>query len=110
MNFYGIVFGLASFLSISIFHPIVIHCEYHFSYRIWPAFLAAGLLLLGISAFQENIIVSAILGVFGFSCLWSIVELFHQHKRVERGWFPANPKYHPQKSEENVSPGNRAHG
>ena len=34
-------------------------------------------------------------GVFGFSCLWSIIELFKQHERVEKGWFPANPKHHP---------------
>ena len=31
-------------------------------------------------------------GAFAFSCFWSILELFQQKKRVERGWFPANPK------------------
>lgn len=95
MNVYGILLGLACFLSIGLFHPIVIFCEYHFSYRIWPAFLAAGLALLGVSLFAANLIASVALGVVGFCFLWSIVELFQQHRRVERGWFPANPKHHP---------------
>ena len=94
MSFYGVLLGLSSFLSIGVFHPIVIKCEYYFSYRCWPVFLMAGLTLLGVSLFISNVIVSAIVGVVGFSCLWSIVELFHQNKRVEKGWFPANPKYH----------------
>ena len=34
---------------------------------------------------------AALLGVLGCSCLWSIQELFEQEKRVEKGWFPANP-------------------
>ncbi len=99
MQFYGILLGLASFLSIGLFHPVVIKCEYLFSYRCWPFFLAAGLVLLGLSAFIGDIILSAVVGVIGFSCLWSIVELFQQHKRVERGWFPANPKHHPNKQQ-----------
>lgn len=95
MSLHGIVLGLASFLSIGIFHPIVIKCEYYFSYRIWPLFLAAGVVLLGASVSVEALIPSAMLGVVGFSCFWSIVELFAQHQRVEKGWFPANPKFHP---------------
>lgn len=95
MHIYGIVLGLASFLSIGLFHPIVIKCEYFFSYRIWPIFLIVGLIMLSVSLFVSDIILSAIIGVIGFSCLWSIIELFHQHKRVEKGWFPANQKYHP---------------
>jgi hypothetical protein len=94
MYFHGIILGLASFLSIGLFHPVVIKCEYYFSYRVWPLFLIAGLVLLAISTTVSNIILSAVLGVVGFSCLWSILELFHQHKRVEKGWFPANPKHH----------------
>lgn len=97
MHLYGVMLGLASFLSIGLFHPIVIKCEYLFSYRVWPVFLIAGLILLGLSVFMKNLILSAILGVVGFSCMWSIVELFQQHRRVERGWFPANPKHHPEK-------------
>ncbi len=34
----------------------------------------------------------ALLAVWGASSLWSIGELFEQRRRVEKGWFPANPK------------------
>ena len=44
MNIWGILIGLAAFLLIGIFHPIVIKCEYHFGAKIWPLFLVAGVL------------------------------------------------------------------
>ena len=94
MYFHGVLLGLASFLSIGIFHPIVIKCEYYFSRRVWPLFFGAGLILLGVSTRFSDVILSAVLGVVGFSCLWSVIELFQQHRRVEKGWFPANPKHH----------------
>lgn len=93
MRFSGILLGLSSFLSICLFHPIVIFAEYHFTCRCWPVFLLAGAVLLTASAFAQDLILSAVLGVIGFSCLWSIVELFQQRKRVEKGWFPKNPKF-----------------
>ena len=31
-------------------------------------------------------------GPISFSSLWSILELFKQRRRVEKGWFPKNPK------------------
>ncbi|MCR5762581.1 MAG: DUF4491 family protein [Treponema sp.] len=37
-------------------------------------------------------ILSYILAILGTTCLWCIIELFHQKKRVEKGWFPKNPK------------------
>ena len=36
-----------------------------------------------------------IIGAFhplGVACIWSIRELKEQARRVERGWFPKNPK------------------
>ena len=30
--------------------------------------------------------------ILGFTCLWSIKELFEQEKRVQKGWFAKNPK------------------
>lgn len=89
MPFYGILPGLISFLSIGVFHPIVIRCEYLFSCRSWPAFLIVGLVLDGISEMLSNLIPSAIIGIIGFFCISSI--LFQQNKLVERGWFPASP-------------------
>ncbi|XME01392.1 DUF4491 family protein [Lachnospiraceae bacterium C1.1] len=30
--------------------------------------------------------------ILGITCIWCIVELFEQEKRVERGWFPNGRK------------------
>ena len=92
MNYTGVAVGLMAFLIIGIFHPIVIIAEYHFTERIWPVFLAFGILTLVASLFVSNGIVTSGLGVLGCSILWSIRELKEQTKRVEKGWFPANPK------------------
>ncbi len=92
MNWTGVIIGVISFVTIGVFHPIVIKGEYYFSAKIWPIFLIAGIVFCGISVFVENIIGAATLAVVGFSCLWSIGELKEQEERVKKGWFPANPK------------------
>jgi len=92
MNFTGIVIGLAAFLIIGVFHPIVIKGEYYFGKGIWPLFLIVGIIACASSLFIQNAILSPILGVLGFTLFWSIKELFEQEKRVEQGRFPKNPK------------------
>ena len=97
MHYHGLLIAVSAFCCIGLFHPIVIQCEYYFSYHVWPLFLIAGLLLLIASVHASNVIASSLLGVVGCSCMWSVLELFQQHRRVERGWFKANPKHHPTK-------------
>ena len=92
MSFTGILIGVISFLSIGVFHPIVIKAEYYFSKSCWPVFLIAGIVLMVISVFVQHVVISSALAVIGMSSWWSILELFHQEKRVQKGWFPANPK------------------
>ena len=92
MQVQGVLIGLSSFLVIGLFHPIVIKTEYHWGKQCWPLFLVVGLGLLICSLCLDHFLLSAILGVTGFSCLWSIKELFEQEERVRKGWFPANPK------------------
>ncbi len=92
MHWSGILIGAISFLVIGIFHPIVIKGEYYFTQKIWPLFLAGGLAFCAASLFVANGVASATLAIVGFSMLWSILELKHQAERVEKGWFPRNPK------------------
>lgn len=87
----GIMIGLFSFLVIGAFHPIVIKGEYYFSDKIWPAFLIFGLIFLLASLFVSSVLPSSILGILGFTCLWSIKEIKEQTERVKKGWFPKNP-------------------
>lgn len=92
INIEGVVLGLSSFLCIGMFHPIVIKAEYYFGTRCWWVFALVGLAALVFSLFADNTYASVILGVFAFSCFWSILEVFEQKKRVEKGWFPRNPR------------------
>lgn len=91
MNFTGIIVGLATFLIIGLFHPIVIKAEYYLGKSCWWMFLAAGILFAALSIATQNLIVSTILGVTAFSSFWSILEVVHQKKRVDKGWFPKGP-------------------
>lgn len=92
MYFTGIVIAVSTFISIGVFHPIVIKAEYHFGTRPWWIFLLVGIVLCIVALFIENVIISSIIGVVGASSLWAIGELFSQRKRVIKGWFPMNPK------------------
>ena len=92
MNDQGIMIGGAAFIIIGVYHPIVIKAEYRYGTRIWPVFLLVGIAFSLVSLFVDNTVWAAILGVFGFSSLWSIREMFEQAERVKKGWFPRNPK------------------
>jgi hypothetical protein len=92
LHFAGLLVGLGTFAIIGIFHPIVIKTEYHTGTRFWWVFLLLGLGGCAGVLFVEDIAWAALLGVFAFTCLWAIGELFEQKKRVQKGWFPKNPK------------------
>ena len=88
----GLAIGIATFLIIGFFHPIVIKTEYYFGTRPWWIFLIVGIGSVVGSILIANVFWSSLLGVFGFSSFWSIKELFEQRERVIKGWFPKKPK------------------
>lgn len=92
MNYEGLIIGIATFLIIGVFHPIVIKAEYYFGVRCWWVFMIAGIVGVVGSLFAERTLLSTILGVFAFSSFWSIGELFEQRERVRKGWFPKREK------------------
>ena len=98
MNFTGIIVGLATFLIIGVFHPIVIKAEYYLGTRCWWMFLLAGIIFGAISIMVSDLILSTVLGVTAFSSFWSIRELKEQKERVRKGWFPAGPGHKRQNS------------
>jgi hypothetical protein len=99
LYFTGIFIAVSTFLTIGLWHPIVIKTEYRWGTRPWVAYLVIGLGCIVAALFIANTLVSSVVGVFGASALWGIGELFAQKRRVEKGWFPMNPKrrheYHP---------------
>lgn len=92
LHFTGLVIGVATFLIIGIFHPIVIKGEYYFGVKIWWIFLISGIITGVASLLVEEILISTLLAVWAASSLWGIGELFEQRRRVERGWFSARPE------------------
>ena len=92
LNYYGIVIGLVTFLVIGLFHPLVIKAEYYLGVKSWWLFLLLGIAASAASLLVSSLVLSIILGVVAFSSFWSIGEVFAQKKRVEKGWFPKNPK------------------
>lgn len=91
-NYSGILIGVATFLIIGLFHPLVIKAEYYIGVKSWWLFLLVGVVAAAASLLIENLTASVLLGVVAFSSFWSIGEVFEQRKRVEKGWFPKNPK------------------
>lgn len=92
IHYTGVIIAVGTFLIIGLFHPIVIKAEYYFGTRCWWLFLLMGLACVGYAFFIADVLWSSLMGVAGASLLWSIGELFSQKKRVEKGWFPMNPK------------------
>ena len=87
-HFDGLIIAVITFFIIGIFHPIVIKSEYWFGTKIWPLFAVLGTITLFFALIVEQTLLQAVLGVLGCTFYWSILELFHQKKRVEKGWFP----------------------
>lgn len=88
----GLTVGLATFLIIGIFHPIVIKCHYYFGTSCWWWFLILGIAMCVASILITNTVLAILAGVVAFSSFWTIKEIFEQEERVAKGWFPANPK------------------
>ena len=91
-NLTGLIIGLSTFLIIGLFHPIVIKAEYYFGVKCWWVFALTGIVGIIASLLIADTIISILIAVFAFSSFWSILELFQQKKRVEKGWFPSHPK------------------
>ncbi len=87
----GLAVGLATFLIIGLFHPLVIKGEYYFGVRCWWVFLLLGIAGCVASVLIGDTIASTLCGVVAFSSFWSIGELFQQRERVRKGWFPKRP-------------------
>ena len=95
MQFTGVLLGIFTLLSIGLGHVWVIKVEYHIGAHVWsvPATIGAALVLA--SLWVDHVLLSAMLGIFGVTLTWGARELVKQEERVERGWFPRNPRKPP---------------
>ena len=88
----GLFIGICTFLIIGLFHPVVVKAEYYWGTKCWWIFLVLGIAGVIASLSIDNVILSSLLGVFAFSSFLTIKEVFEQEERVQKGWFPKNPK------------------
>ena len=88
----GLFIGICTFLIIGLFHGVVVKAEYYWGTKCWWIFLVLGIAGVVASLSIDNVILSSLLGVFGFSSFWTIKEFFEQEERVQKGLFPKNPK------------------
>jgi hypothetical protein len=95
MNWIGPLIGLFTLLIIGVGFWWVIRGEYRLGWQWWPYFMAAGLLLTGLSLFVRPFLASALLGITGASLVWGSTEMPEQAERAAKGWFPSNPGHKP---------------
>lgn len=92
LNYAGIIVGAATFAIIALSRYVCIKAEYYFTKKFWIAFLIIGLFSLAGSLITQKLLISVILGINGFTFIWGIGEIIEQEERVNKGWFPKNPK------------------
>lgn len=92
LNLSGFIVGICTYLFILVGCKITILCEYYFTKRFWIVFCILGIACIIASLISQCIITGAIYSIGGFTLLWGIGEIIQQEKRVEKGWFPKNPK------------------
>lgn len=81
----GLVIGIATFLIIGLFHPVVVKAEYYWGTGCWWIFLLLGIGGIVWSLCTDNVLVAALAGVFAFSSLWTIKEPFRAERaRAQR--------------------------
>ena len=73
INLEGLAIGLATFLIIGVFHPLVIKGEYYMGQKCNWLFAGAGIIFL-IFSLKLSGVASILCGVTAFSCFWSILE------------------------------------
>ena len=72
----GICIGAITFLTIGLFHPLVIKSEYYLGVKGWWLFLIAGILFMCGSVFVVSVYLSLILSLVAFSSFWLFLEFF----------------------------------
>lgn len=76
----GIVIGVVSLVLIGFGHWWVKQLLRRFGVYSWLAIAVVGLILVNASLFISDVLISAMLGVAGFTTLWGAYEII-QHRR-----------------------------
>ncbi|MDR3128630.1 MAG: DUF4491 family protein [Tannerellaceae bacterium] len=92
MSYEGLLIGASTLALIGLYHPLVVKAEYYYGQRSRWVFLTLGVIGVTSSLCVGDGVLSSLLGVLGCTSLWGIREVKEQSRRVEKGWFPSNPR------------------
>lgn len=81
MTLIGVYFGLYVLVTIGIYHIIIVKLEAHFGTWPWLLFLFIGLLCIFFALTAGSSTWSMWWGYNAFINLWSVKEMFDQHRR-----------------------------
>jgi len=81
LTYVGIIFGVYVFITIGIYHILIVKLEQRFGTWPWRAFLILGLICLYLSIRTAHGVASMWWGYNSFINLWSVKEMFDQHRR-----------------------------
>ena len=87
MYFTGIIIAVMTFLTIGIWHPIVIKTEYYWGTRPWVVFLLVGVSCCVAALYTENIYLSSFLGCLALQRCGVSVNSFRRRNVWRKGGF-----------------------
>lgn len=79
----GLVVGVSTLLLIGFGHWWVKWLLRHVGFYSWLAVAVIGMILVTVSLFVSDLIVSAVLGVAGFTTLWGAYEIIQHRSEFE---------------------------
>ena len=81
----GFALAITTFMTIGIGHVLVRRLHPKFGTRLGIPFMLAGGVVMFLSLFTANELMSGILGIVSITTFWDGIEFFRQEKRVKRG-------------------------
>ncbi len=82
MQYVGIIFGIYVFVTIGLYHYLIVWLEKWFGTWPWVAFLIIGLICIYLALNSPTEVGSMWWGYNSFINLWSVKEMFDQHRRA----------------------------
>lgn len=80
----GPVLAVVTFATIGIGHILVRRLYAHFGTRPAIPLFASGALVLAVSLFTANNLLSGVLGITAITLIWDGIEMYRQAKRQQR--------------------------
>ncbi len=88
MNYTGLILGICTLLIIGLGFVWVIKGEYYIGACMKLGVFILGVLIVAVTYFIPNFMLSALIGIVGASIVWGATEISQQTDRVKIGMFP----------------------